>query len=144
MNADIDGEIAWRTVATAAAMEVDEIDGVLVLTRPEHLLRSRESKGRDPLGKLLARLLESVADYLNCAFFRGFHLLQNSGISTLQYRDGRYFCVQSRVIIGSLASHCQCLSACHCFGLIDSGYLIIWIFQGADIRCMNIDMLQTS
>ena len=68
----------------------------------------------------------------------------NSGISTLQYRDGRYFCVQSRVIIGSLASQCQCLSACHCFGLIDSGYLIIWIFQGADIRCMNIDLLQTS
>ena len=69
---------------------------------------------------------------------------QNSGDSTLQYRVVRYFCVQFRVIMGSLASQCQCLSAFHRFDLIDSGYLIIWIFQGADIRCMNIDMLQTS
>jgi hypothetical protein len=61
----------------------------------------------------------------------------NSGISTLQYRDGRYFCVQFWVIIDSLASQCQCLSAICGFGGIHLGCWMLWDSQGADSWCLE-------
>jgi len=63
--------------------------------------------------------------------------MANSGISTLQYRDGRYFCVQFWVIIDSLVSQCQCLSAICGFGGIHLGGWMIWNSQGADIWCLE-------
>jgi len=95
MNADVHGEIARSTVATARPMKVDKIYSVQVLTRPEHLLRSRESKRCDPIGEIPARLLKSIADYLGRALLRSFHFLQNVIRApdrrrwNLEFREGR-------------------------------------------------------
>ena len=73
VNADSNGVVAWRSIADAGAMEVNDVVEAVSLPRPESCLESGKAKWCSELGEISAGAIESFSDNLSGGFWRCVH-----------------------------------------------------------------------